>query len=45
MKPHSTVTNYIDAQSTEYQFRLTQIRDIIHEVVPEAAESISYGMP
>lgn len=45
MKNFSTVDEYIRAQPTEHQPLLRQIRAIIREIAPDAAEGISYGMP
>jgi uncharacterized protein YdhG (YjbR/CyaY superfamily) len=41
----TTVDEYIAAQSDEARPRLRELRSIIREAVPEATESISYGMP
>jgi uncharacterized protein YdhG (YjbR/CyaY superfamily) len=40
-----TVDAYIAAQSEEARPRLHELRAIIRDAVPEATESISYGMP
>jgi len=45
MTPVSTVDEYIAAQSAPLQARLRELRAIIRDAVPEAAEIISYGMP
>ncbi|GAC1313930.1 MAG: hypothetical protein NVSMB2_02690 [Chloroflexota bacterium] len=45
MTPPRTVDEYINAQSALTQTRLREIRAIVQEVVPEATETISYGMP
>jgi len=44
MKPKN-VDEYISSAPIEIQDRLKQIRKIIKEMVPEAEEKISYGMP
>ena len=41
----TTVDEYIAAQSSEARPRLRELRSIIRDAVPEATESISYGMP
>jgi uncharacterized protein YdhG (YjbR/CyaY superfamily) len=41
----TTVDEYILAQSEQARPRLHELRSVIHEAVPEAAECISYGMP
>ena len=47
MKPDKTtsVSNYISACPEETQKRLQKIRELILSIVPDAIESISYGMP
>ena len=40
-----TVDEYIDSFPTDVQDILVKIRQIIHEVAPDAVESISYKMP
>ena len=45
MPTRATVDEYIAAQSTEARPRLRELRSIIRDAVPEATESISYGMP
>jgi uncharacterized protein YdhG (YjbR/CyaY superfamily) len=45
MPSHATVDEYIAAQSEAARPRLRELRSIIHDVVPAATESISYGMP
>lgn len=40
-----TIDEYIASFPEEIQKRLTQIRQTIHEVAPQAKEAISYGMP
>lgn len=39
------ITEYINGFSNEIAERLSQMRKIIREVVPEAEKRISYGMP
>jgi uncharacterized protein YdhG (YjbR/CyaY superfamily) len=43
--PPRDVDDYIAAQPTGVQERLRELRAIIREAVPQAAEVISYGMP
>jgi len=43
--PHETVDAYIAAQPEHVQPLLYHIRDIIHNVLPEAEELISWKMP
>lgn len=45
MKPKKSVDDYINGASLELQAKLQELRDTIKSVVPEAKESISYGMP
>lgn len=45
MKSYSTIDAYIQDFPPEVQRRLKQMRQIIREVVPEATEAISYGLP
>lgn len=40
-----TIDEYISAFPPEVQARLQQIRSLIKEMVPEATEKISYGIP
>jgi uncharacterized protein YdhG (YjbR/CyaY superfamily) len=40
-----TVDDYIEAQSSDAQRRLREMRAVIREAVPDANEVISYGMP
>lgn len=40
-----TVDKYIDAQPPEVSARLTQIRELFNRLLPDAKESISYGIP
>lgn len=39
------VDDYIAGFDPPIRERLTQIREIVHEIVPDAKERISYGMP
>ena len=39
------ITDYILSSPAEVQPKLNQMRDAILEIVPEATEKISYGMP
>ena len=41
----TTVDDYIAFFPAETRARLIQIRQLVHKVVPEAEEKISYGMP
>ena len=41
----ATVDEYIDSFPDKVQERLRRIRQVVREVVPEAGERISYGMP
>ena len=43
--PPTTVDAYIAAFPPEVQAILQQIRQVIHEAVPNLGETISYGMP
>jgi uncharacterized protein YdhG (YjbR/CyaY superfamily) len=43
--PPTTVESYIAATSDETHERLTQIRSLIREQLPEATEAIKYAMP
>lgn len=40
-----TIDEYISSFTPEVQARLQQIRSLIKEMVPEAEEKISYGIP
>jgi uncharacterized protein YdhG (YjbR/CyaY superfamily) len=44
-KPVTTIDEYISAFPEEIQVILEKIRQIIHEAVPEATETIRYGIP
>jgi uncharacterized protein YdhG (YjbR/CyaY superfamily) len=39
------IDDYIKAFPSDVQFRMKQIRELIHRVVPGAEESIRYSMP
>lgn len=41
----NAVDNYIDAFDGEVHARLVAVREAINKAVPEADESIAYGMP
>jgi uncharacterized protein YdhG (YjbR/CyaY superfamily) len=41
----TSIDDYIAAQAPQVQARLRELRAIIRDAVPEAAEIISYGMP
>jgi uncharacterized protein YdhG (YjbR/CyaY superfamily) len=41
----TTINEYHSSQPTELVERMQQIRDLIHEVVPEVQETISYQIP
>ncbi len=45
MKSINSVEEYIELYPGEVQFILNKIRQIVLMIVPEAVESISYGMP
>ena len=45
MKTFSTVDEYVQGFEKETQERLGAIRKLVLETAPQAAESISYGMP
>lgn len=45
MKTFINVDEYIREFEEDTQERLTEIRKLILDIAPEAAESISYGMP
>ncbi len=40
-----TIEEYINGQEPEIQPKLRQIYDMLKEVLPDAAEKFSYGMP
>ena len=44
-QPFDTADQYIDAQPQAAQTRLRELQAIVHEVLPDAAGVISYGMP
>ena len=43
--PSTPITDYILSSPPEVQPKLNQMRDAILEILPEATEKISYGMP
>src|SRR5450631_4434087 len=43
--PFTTIDEYISAFPEDIQVILEKIRQIIHEAVPEATETIRYGIP
>lgn len=45
MKTSNTIDEYIAQYPKEVQLVLEKMRKTIHEVVPEASENISYGIP
>lgn len=45
MKKYANVDEYLANYSGETRKKLDEIRKTIHEVVPEATEKISYGIP
>ena len=45
MTPPETVDEYIAAQAADAQPRLRELREIFRSTLPDAAESISYGLP
>ncbi|MEZ5171986.1 MAG: DUF1801 domain-containing protein [Bacteroidia bacterium] len=45
MEQSKNVDNYISSQEKETAKRLNVLRKMVRELVPENAESISYGMP
>ncbi len=44
-KPVTTIDEYISTFPAEVQALLERIRQTIHQAVPEATETISYGIP
>lgn len=42
---YKTIDQYHKAFSTELQERMQSIREVVHKVVPEAEEVISYQIP
>ena len=42
---HATIDEYIASQPAEVQPVLQEIRNCIHETLPDAGEMISYGIP
>lgn len=45
MKAYKDIDDCIESQPLAFQKALTDLRAFIHELVPEATECISYGMP
>lgn len=45
MTAHSTIDEYIAAQTPETAKRLSDIRKLLHTLIPETKESISYQIP
>jgi len=45
MKPIKNVDSYIENNPKEIQVKLKELRAAIMDIVPKAAEHISYGMP
>jgi len=45
MTKYSTVDDYINAQLPEIAERLSAIRNIFHEALPQTQESMRYDMP
>ena len=45
MAPAASVDDYIAAQPAQAQLRLHELRAIVRSVMPDAVESISYGLP
>ncbi len=45
MKSINSVEEYMELYNAEVQLILNKIREIVLTIVPEAVESISYGMP
>jgi uncharacterized protein YdhG (YjbR/CyaY superfamily) len=45
MPPVATIDEYIAAQSAAAQPRLRELRAIIRGIIPDARETISYGVP
>ncbi len=45
MPAPTTVDEYIAAQPAVVQLKLRELRAILRSILPDAAESISYGMP
>lgn len=38
------ISDYIEQVNSEYQPRLTLLRELVHELVPEVTEKFSWGM-
>ena len=45
MKSYKNVSTYLDQAPLEHQPSLRELRHLIQTIVPDAQESISYGMP
>lgn len=45
MTKHASVDEYIAAQPQAVGKRLTEIRELFHELLPDTKESISYSIP
>ena len=45
MKKFSSLEEYLNAQTEEGRQMLSEIRDIIHNTLPNIEESMSYGAP
>lgn len=45
MTKYTTVDDYIAAQPSDVEKRLTEIRKTFHKVLPDTEESIRYDMP
>lgn len=45
MTKFKDINEYVAAQPAEVAERLTKIRDIFHEVIPDTEESIRYDLP
>lgn len=41
----NTIDEYIATFPADVQVRLQRVRSLVHEVAPDAAETISYGIP
>jgi uncharacterized protein YdhG (YjbR/CyaY superfamily) len=42
---HSTIENYLEALPLDIRERMEAIRTVIHEMVPDVTELISYAIP
>src|SRR3954447_24658322 len=45
MAPAASIDEYIAGQPAQAQLRLHELSAIVHSLLPDATESISYGMP